>query len=104
MIDCPGVVYPQGDSETMLILKGVVCQHINSVINACLQVRVENVKDPENHVQGVLDRIKVEHLKQTYMIDDWTDVEDFLGKVATKSGRLLKVVVILFSISIIYVL
>jgi len=76
MIDCPGVVYPQGDSETMLILKGVV--------------RVENVKDPENHVQGVLDRIKAEHLKRTYMIDDWTDVEDFLAKVATKSGRLLK--------------
>ncbi|KAM3722191.1 Nucleolar GTP-binding protein [Dirofilaria immitis] len=42
MIDCPGVVYPQGDSETEIILKGVV--------------RVENVKDPINHVQGVLDR------------------------------------------------
>ncbi|KIH42987.1 hypothetical protein ANCDUO_27021, partial [Ancylostoma duodenale] len=23
MIDCPGVVYPQGDSETQIILKGV---------------------------------------------------------------------------------
>lgn len=24
LIDCPGVVYPQGDSETQIILKGVV--------------------------------------------------------------------------------
>lgn len=24
MIDCPGVVYPQGDSETDIILKGIV--------------------------------------------------------------------------------
>ncbi|VDL80100.1 unnamed protein product [Nippostrongylus brasiliensis] len=76
MIDCPGVVYPQGDSETQIILKGVV--------------RVENVKDPENHVQGVLDRVKVEHLKRHYGIDDWTDVEDFMTKIALKQGRLLK--------------
>ncbi|KHJ84588.1 hypothetical protein OESDEN_15696 [Oesophagostomum dentatum] len=76
MIDCPGVVYPQGDSETQIILKGVV--------------RVENVKDPENHVQGVLDRVKPEHLKKHYGIDDWTDAEDFMTKVAFKQGRLLK--------------
>ena len=24
LIDCPGVVYPQGDSDTQIILKGVV--------------------------------------------------------------------------------
>ncbi|KAJ1360835.1 Nucleolar GTP-binding protein 2 [Parelaphostrongylus tenuis] len=76
MIDCPGVVYPQGDSETQIILKGVV--------------RVENVKDPENHVQGVLDCVKAEHLKKHYGIDDWEDVEDFMTKIATKQGRLLK--------------
>ncbi|CAJ0596137.1 unnamed protein product [Cylicocyclus nassatus] len=76
MIDCPGVVYPQGDSETQIILKGVV--------------RVENVKDPENHVQGVLDRVKPEHLKKQYGIDDWTDAEDFMTRVAVKQGRLLK--------------
>ncbi|VDM45446.1 unnamed protein product [Toxocara canis] len=70
MIDCPGVVYPQGDSET--------------------QVRVENVKDPENHVQGVLDRVKPQYLKTVYGIDDWTDVEDFLSRICVKTGRLLK--------------
>ncbi|CAI4225741.1 unnamed protein product [Auanema sp. JU1783] len=76
MIDCPGVVYPQGDTETDIILKGVV--------------RVENVRDPENHIQGVLDRVKVEHLKKTYTISDFTDWEDFLTKIAMRSGRLLK--------------
>uniref|UniRef100_A0A0K0D9N4 G domain-containing protein n=1 Tax=Angiostrongylus cantonensis TaxID=6313 RepID=A0A0K0D9N4_ANGCA len=76
MIDCPGVVYPQGDSETQIILKGVV--------------RVENVKDPENHVQGVLDCVKAEHLRKHYGIEDWKDVEDFMTKIATKQGRLLK--------------
>lgn len=76
LIDCPGVVYPQGDTETQIILKGVV--------------RVECVTDVENHVQGVLDRVKAEHLKRHYLIADWTDAEDFMSKVAIKSGRLLK--------------
>ena len=25
LIDCPGVVYPTGETETELLLKGVVC-------------------------------------------------------------------------------
>ncbi|MFH4977293.1 hypothetical protein AB6A40_004002 [Gnathostoma spinigerum] len=76
MIDCPGVVYPQGDTETQLILKGVV--------------RVENVKDPENHIQEVLNVVKSEYLRKTYLIDEWKDVEDFMSKIAVKTGRLLK--------------
>ncbi|EJW74580.1 hypothetical protein WUBG_14512, partial [Wuchereria bancrofti] len=76
MIDCPGVVYPQGDSETQIILKGVV--------------RVENVKDPINHVQGVLDRVREQYLLKTYSIDPWNDVCDFLTKICVKTGRLLK--------------
>lgn len=76
LIDCPGVVYPQGDSETQLILKGIV--------------RVENVKDPENYVQGVLDRVNSDYLKKAYSIDDWQNVEDFLTRICLKSGRLLK--------------
>ncbi|CAI5438154.1 unnamed protein product [Caenorhabditis angaria] len=76
LIDSPGVVYPQGDSETQIILKGVV--------------RVENVKDPENHVQGVLDRVKMEHLRRQYAIPEYENVDDFLTKIAVKQGRLLK--------------
>ncbi|CAG9539236.1 unnamed protein product [Cercopithifilaria johnstoni] len=76
MIDCPGVVYPQGDSETQIILKGVV--------------RVENVKDPINHVQGVLDRVREQYLLKTYSIQPWNDIYDFLTKICLKMGRLLK--------------
>lgn len=113
LIDCPGVVYPQGDSETQIILKGVV--------------RVENVKDPVHHIQGVLDRVRPDHLRRHYLgnrkqhlksigttsivdvsggelkpVDDiksepnndenigWDSPEDFLTEVALACGRLLK--------------
>lgn len=48
------------------------------------------MKDPENHVQGVLDRVKPEFLRKTYNIQEWDDAEDFLTKLANNSGRLLK--------------
>ena len=76
LIDCPGVVYPTGDSETDLILKGVV--------------RVEYIKNPEDHVQTVLDRAKKEYIVRTYGIDQWSSHEDFLEKLSFKAGKLLK--------------
>ncbi len=77
LIDCPGVVYPHGDSETDIVLKGVI--------------RVENVPNPEDHVDEVLKRVKKEYLKKTYGINDWIDHIDFLEKLALKTGKLLKV-------------
>ncbi|KAF8368917.1 ngp-1 [Pristionchus pacificus] len=76
LIDCPGVVYPRGDTETQTILKGVV--------------RVENVTDPENHVQGILDRCRPEHLARTYLVDKWEDGDDLMTQIANRTGRLLK--------------
>eukprot|EP00658_Telonema_sp_P-2_P027361 TRINITY_DN21142_c0_g1_i3.p1 TRINITY_DN21142_c0_g1~~TRINITY_DN21142_c0_g1_i3.p1 ORF type:complete len:270 (+),score=70.63 TRINITY_DN21142_c0_g1_i3:292-1101(+) len=76
LIDCPGVVYPSGDDETDIILKGVV--------------RIENLKDPEHHIDRILNRVKQEHIIKTYGITDWIDAEDFLTQLAQKSGRLLK--------------
>lgn len=55
------------------------------------QVRVENVKDPINHVEGVLGRVKEEYLLKTYSIEPWNDTHDFLTKICLKTGRLLKV-------------
>ncbi len=77
LIDCPGVV-PTAvkDSETATVLKGVV--------------RIENVKNPEDHIGAVLARVKPEHIGRTYDIWKWDDAIDFLTKFATKSGRLLK--------------
>lgn len=76
LIDCPGVVYPSGDSDTEIVLKGVV--------------RVENVKEPSEHIPAVLDRVRPEYLRRTYQVSSWNDFTDFLEKVAAKSGKLLK--------------
>lgn len=76
LIDCPGVVYPSGDTETDLVLKSVV--------------RVEYLKNAEDHIQTVLERAKQEYIVRTYGIEQWQSHEDFLEKLAFKSGKLLK--------------
>ncbi|XP_071496317.1 uncharacterized protein [Diadema antillarum] len=76
LIDCPGVVYPSGDTETEIILKGVV--------------RIESVKSPEDHITEVLQRVKPDYIQKTYRISDWTDHVDFLEKLAQRTGKLLK--------------
>ncbi|GFQ79314.1 nucleolar GTP-binding protein 2 [Trichonephila clavata] len=76
LIDCPGVVYPSGNTDTEIVLKGVV--------------RVENVKDPEDHIPELINRVKKEYLERTYNITDWTDSTNFLEQYAHKTGKLLK--------------
>lgn len=77
LIDCPGVVPPDSnDTETDKVLKGVV--------------RIENIRSPEDHIPAVLERVKVEYLENAYRISDWNDHEEFLEKIAFRSGRLLK--------------
>ena len=55
------------------------------------QVRVENIKDPSDHISAVLERVRPEYLQRTYQVSGWMDSVDFLEKVAGKTGRLLKV-------------
>ncbi|NXG49524.1 NOG2 protein, partial [Psilopogon haemacephalus] len=76
LIDCPGVVYPSGDSETDIVLKGVV--------------QVEKIKSPEDHIGAVLERAKPEYIRRTYKIDSWQDAVEFLEKLAARTGKLLK--------------
>ncbi|CAN7938791.1 unnamed protein product [Ixodes hexagonus] len=76
LIDCPGVVYPTGDSDTEIVLKGVV--------------RVENIKDPEDHIAEVLARVRPEYIAKTYKVESWDDAMDFLEKLGRRSGKLLK--------------
>jgi len=76
LVDCPGVVYPSGDTETEAVLKGVV--------------RIEKIADPAEHIDQVLERVKREYLQRQYQIRDWRDTEDFLSQIARRSGRLLK--------------
>jgi nuclear GTP-binding protein len=56
----------------------------------CVQVRIENVKNPEDHVGAVLERAKKDHLQKTYDIEHWEDANDFLEQLARKYGKLLK--------------
>uniref|UniRef100_A0A6B2FXF8 Nucleolar GTP-binding protein 2 (Trinotate prediction) n=1 Tax=Myxobolus squamalis TaxID=59785 RepID=A0A6B2FXF8_MYXSQ len=76
LIDCPGVVYSTNDSESEIIMKGVV--------------RVEYIKEPSQYISHILDQIRPEYLSRTYGVIDWLDALDFLQKLAHKSGRLLK--------------
>ncbi|KAM5574547.1 nuclear/nucleolar GTPase 2 [Rosa sericea] len=76
LIDCPGVVYQTNDSETDIVLKGVV--------------RVTNLQDASEHIGEVLKRVKKEHLQRAYKIKDWEDDNDFLVQLCKSSGKLLK--------------
>uniref|UniRef100_A0A673FP72 Nucleolar GTP-binding protein 2 n=1 Tax=Sinocyclocheilus rhinocerous TaxID=307959 RepID=A0A673FP72_9TELE len=76
LIDCPGVVYPSDDSETDIVLKGVV--------------QVEKIRNPEDHIGAVLERAKAEYIQKTYRIPSWSSAEDFLEKLAFRTGKLLK--------------
>lgn len=55
------------------------------------QVRVENIKEPSDHIPAVLERVRPEYLQRTYQVSNWTDAVDFLEKIAARTGRLLKV-------------
>ncbi|KAA8523877.1 hypothetical protein F0562_010300 [Nyssa sinensis] len=76
LIDCPGVVYQNSDSETDIVLKGVV--------------RVTNLHDASEHIGEVLKRVKKEHLERAYKIKDWDDDNDFLVQLCKSTGKLLK--------------
>nr|XP_024660028.1 nucleolar GTP-binding protein 2-like [Maylandia zebra] len=76
LIDCPGVVYPSEDSESDIVLKGVV--------------QVEKIKNPEEHISAVLERAKPEYIQKTYRIPTWNCADDFLEKLAFRTGKLLK--------------
>eukprot|EP01091_Cochliopodium_minus_P009734 TRINITY_DN2462_c0_g1_i1.p1 TRINITY_DN2462_c0_g1~~TRINITY_DN2462_c0_g1_i1.p1 ORF type:complete len:749 (+),score=299.61 TRINITY_DN2462_c0_g1_i1:202-2448(+) len=77
LIDCPGCVYPTpGEDTTQIVLKGVV--------------KISKLKTPEDHVHGVLERVRKEYLQRAYGILEWKDAEDFLTQFAEKNGKLMK--------------
>ncbi|KAL6506985.1 Nuclear/nucleolar GTPase 2 [Orobanche hederae] len=76
LIDCPGVVYQNKDTETDIVLKGVV--------------RVTNLQDAAEHIGEVLKRVKKKDLERAYKISHWEDENDFLVQLCKLSGKLLK--------------
>ena len=76
LIDCPGVVYEEGQSQMDRVLKNVV--------------RAEKIEEPMVFIDGILDRANHEHLKKIYKINSWIDSEDFVKQCAKKYGKLVK--------------
>lgn len=56
-----------------------------------VQVQVEKIRNPEDHIGAVLERAKAEYIQKTYRIPSWSSAEDFLEKLAFRTGKLLKV-------------
>ncbi|VDP07728.1 unnamed protein product [Schistosoma margrebowiei] len=71
LIDCPGVVYPDGNTEAELVMKGVV--------------RVEYLQQPDLYIRDVLERVKPEFLQAKYNLPPLSsdDVQNYLQKQIT---------------------
>mmetsp|Transcript_9477 Transcript_9477/g.28608 ORF Transcript_9477/g.28608 Transcript_9477/m.28608 type:complete len:541 (+) Transcript_9477:87-1709(+) len=78
LIDCPGIVHGSTtNSEADSVLKGVV--------------RVESLKDSSPvYIPALLERVENKYIAATYGITTWKNPDDFLEKLAKKTGKLLK--------------
>lgn len=77
LIDCPGVVPPStSNSDTDILLRGVV--------------RVENVENPSQYIDTVLQKTERRHVEKLYEVRDYETPTEFLEFLARKAGRLLK--------------
>lgn len=76
LIDCPGVVHPQNETDTEIVLKNVV--------------RIENIQEPESHIEEIMKRVDASFLRKHYKVDNWEDAMDFLDQLARRMGKLLK--------------
>lgn len=82
LIDCPGVVVDTaGDTETDLVLKGVV--------------RAERLEHPDEFVPAIMERVQRIHLNAQYKLskangEKWQTAEELLEAVALQMGRLKK--------------
>ncbi|KAH9363716.1 hypothetical protein HPB48_020450 [Haemaphysalis longicornis] len=75
LIDCPGVVYPTGDTDTDIVLR----------------VRVENIEDPEDHIEAVLEAGCVQNTwSKPTRSSRGTTPKTSSRKLGRRSGKLLK--------------
>jgi len=76
LVDCPGTVQPSGNSEEDAVLKGVV--------------RIEQLRQAEDFIVPLLQRVRREYVVRTYGVQEWEDATDFLEQYARKIGKLFK--------------
>lgn len=53
-------------------------------------VRAEKLETPTDFIEPILQRAQHDHLRKQYDVENWKDAEDFLIKLATHQGKLLK--------------
>lgn len=70
LVDCPGTVQPSGNSEAEAVLKGVV--------------RIEQLRQAEEYIEPLLERVRHEYIQRTYGVIEWSDANDFLEKVSSR--------------------
>jgi len=51
---------------------------------------LKNVPQPDQYIDELLKRVKQEYILKTYAIDEFSTADEFLEKLARKSGKLLK--------------
>jgi nuclear GTP-binding protein len=79
LLDCPGIVFSQGKSET----------DADNALRNC--VKVEMLEDPITPVEAVIKRCKAEQLVKIYNVPPFINVHDFLAHLARQRGKLRKV-------------
>lgn len=53
-------------------------------------VRAERLECPQDFIPEILSRVQRKYVERHYSIRDWTDVTDFLTKLALQMGKLVK--------------
>ena len=76
MIDCPGIVHDEYQSDTEKVLKSVV--------------RAEKVPDPSQYIGAILEKVDRQKLYDIYGILEWEDADHFLKQLCLKTGKLLR--------------
>lgn len=76
LIDCPGIVADENQTEADKVMRSIV--------------RATKIPDPAQYVQAILDRAERKHIYDVYGIGEYEDSEEFLKKLAIKTGKLQK--------------
>ncbi|KAK4687403.1 nuclear GTP-binding protein, partial [Tremellales sp. Uapishka_1] len=86
ILDCPGVVLEDFGRDT----EGEEARKRQAEVMLRNCVKAELVEDPTAPVQVILERVDPELLQKLYSIPAFTDMRDFLIKIALTRGRLGK--------------
>jgi len=76
LLDSPGIVMATGSSDTQIILRNAV--------------KIEQLDDPVQPVEAILNRCNKHQMMQKYCVADYKDAMEFLTLLASRLGKLKK--------------